>query len=251
MKNVDHLPLANGWNVNFIKRHGIEEIPDWWAFLAETFGALSYLSLFFIFVSLLVGYSRQMSSFYFFYERIVGEKMKNPYKPAVFFVFAWLAVSILSFFISLTAVYFYKHGLIIAILCAIGGLSAVAIVYYLALRVCDDEPVRGAAAPWSFSKVSTQISSRPQHEALSAPGDGAILLSSRASGSQGVVPVADAEKDDERELKEAMSLFGLCEGFSKEELKSRYREMLKKVHGDEGLVTHVRSRHDFLLKRCS
>ncbi len=250
MKNVDHLPLANGWNVNFIKRNGIEEIPDWWAFLAETFGALSYLSLFFIFVSLLVGYSRQMSSFYFFYERIVGEKMKNPYKPAVFFVFAWLAVSILSFFIRLTAVYFYKYGLIIATLCAIGGLSAVAIVYYLALRVCDDEPVRGAA-PWSFSKVSPQISSKLQREALGAPGEEAILLPSRSSGRKGVVPVSDVEKDEERELTEAMSLFGLRDGFSKEDLKSRYREMLKKVHGDEGLVTHVRSRHDFLLKRCS
>ena len=250
MKNIDSLLWANGWLVEFIKRNGITEVPEWWAYLLNTFGILSYISLFCIFLAVMMGYSRQMSTFYFFYERVVGERLKNPYKPAVFFCFLWLALSMTSFFISLTSICVLKYSLWMGVLCGVVGFGLLISLFFLSSKVCDDKRGPDVVVDSAYP-VYQQISPAAGMQNAPLPSQGNDQQFIAAQAGSGVPPqpllLQDEVRKAAKELTEALMLFGLMPDSTRELLEEKFLEKLSKVDGDAGLTAHVRSRYEFLV----
>lgn len=250
MQKMSEITMANRWVVDFIRRNEIDAIPQWWAYLIETFGVLSWLCLFGFFVALLVGYSRQMSSFYFFYEHLLKEKFGNPYKPSLFFLFAWLSIQVTTFFISLAGVYFYKHGIIFGLIVLLGWGLSLAGLALLWNRMFERRlPSKSSS---SVDPEDVVVTYAPAYQSLSHQDVKDLEDHSRPvelppshlkiEGSKGV---------DKAAYQSALKLFGLSEGFTKKDLVKKYHEKLKKVQGDEELMTHVLENYEILLAYCS
>ena len=244
-RNVSGLNLAPGWLTDFMKENEVLKVPELWAFIVETCGVLSWACVVFFSVSLLVGYSRQMSSHFFFYEYLLGHKLAHPYRPAFFFFFSWIGINIVALTTTVAGIYLYKYGYIYAFLAGIagiGGLFLVVVAYKMAVKV-KKEPVFPEYNPNIQESNIEPARQQVEHvvvEALPTPKPKQI-------GHEGM--------EDER-YEEALTVFGLSSDFTKAELKKKYKTLLDKILEDdsgtaEGLQLHVNRCYEYLLKRCS
>jgi len=244
---VDELNLAFSWVTDFIISNGLTRIPVLWSYPIEAFGVISWFVLFFIFVSIFAGYSKQLSAFYFLYEHMLGEKLSNPYKWAIIYSFVWLALHALSFWVSLIGVFFYKYGMINALIVTFLGLVVIMSSAFISYKVTRKKPKRRLYRP-AYS---------PSHQIAHAPSP--ILLSHHGAQEQ-QVPVGAPQayavdlEQEKNEYYNALNLMGLEEGYSSSELKSRYKKLLKRVHSDkggsDGLHFVVQQSYKILRGRC-
>lgn len=255
--DVNTLKLAFGWATDFILANGIPHIPKWWAFIIETCGILSWVVMFVFAVALFVGYSRQMSNHYFFYEHITGKRPANPYKPAFLLFLFWCALYVVSGSVTVAGVYFLKYGVFYAFLAALGGVIGLAVlgyVAYMAIRIKPDPRIFAQMPHFDMrhynpNMIAGQNPSQPAPELTQTryighqAASGQNALQQTTSSAQGASHVEMFE--------EALLLLGLERGFTKAQLQKRYRELAKKFHADQGgtngLYLKIKSCYEFLL----
>ena len=241
-KEIDTLFLTFEWVREFFLDNGIVRIPEMLAFALETCGVLFWLLIFVFFVSLLVGYARQMSSFFFFYQHIMGQKLDNPYKPSVVIVALWLSVQVLAGGIALGAVYFMKYGVLVAGAVAIAVVMALAGLAFMTMFITRRMTAK-RPPPQTVHHYQHHIPTSPQAQVVhqSAAQDMRYLQ------GPGAPPPPDAMAE------EAMIILGLKPGFTKADLQKRYRDLVKKVHADkggsDGLYLKVKQCYEYLLTR--
>lgn len=255
-RDVQTLKLASGWVTDFILSNGITKIPDWWAFTVETCGILSWVVLFVFAIAMFVGYSRQMSSFYFLYEQMTGKKLSNPYKPAFLFFLLWCGLYVFSMTVTVAGVYFLKYGYIYAALAAIGGMIGLALIIFIAFSVAKEPkqkqadfqfhshpPPQSQYAP-AYTAVGQQSQQQyvPHHQSNAASTETLQIESQKSN-----VP---AQQQDHI-FEEALSILGLERGFTKAQLKKRYHDLAKKFHSDKGgtngLYLKIKACYEYLV----
>lgn len=245
-KEVDTLFLTFSWIREFFLNNGLVRIPEYLAFAVETCGILYWILVFAFFVAILVGYSRQMSQFYFFYQHIMGQKLDNPYKPAMVIASLWVGIQIIATGIAMGGVYYFKYGSLIAIAVAsttLLALLALFIVTRFLLRkmtaVKSQQPAPAPQAP---------VAQPVQERIIYQPADPVIYL----PGSGGTPPQSS---NADPQYMEALMILGLKPDFTKEELQERYKKLIKKVHADkggsDGLYLKVKQCYEYLLTKVN
>jgi hypothetical protein len=238
-KEVDTLFLAFGWIRQFFLDNGIVRIPEYLAFSLETCGMLYWLLIFVFVISLLVGYARQMSSFYFFYQYLMGQKLDNPYKPSIVIAALWVSVQVIATGLAMGGVYFIKYGVLVAIMVAATTVLALLIVYATSRFV-----LKRMTAKKPEVKVQPVAQPTPTQERVTyQPSDPVIYL----QGPSVQQPKANADP----QYMEALMILGLKPDFTKEDLQAQYKKLIKKVHADkggsDGLYLKVKQCYEYLL----
>lgn len=259
-RDVQTLKLAFSWVSDFILSNGITKIPDWWAFIVETCGVLSWIVMFLFAIAMFVGYSRQMSSFYFLYEQITGKKLGNPYKPAFLFFLLWCSLYVISVTVTIAGVYFLKYGYVYAALAIIGGIIGLSLIVFIAFSVVQEpekkspsiprQPMQNPAQPYYAPAYSSlehpqnyeaiQTRNQPQHGA--SPQQFPLKIEqNRGSLSTKADPIFD----------EAISILGLERSFTKTQLKKKYHALAKQFHSDKGgtngLYLKIKACYEYLI----
>lgn len=263
-RDVGTLQLAFGWVRRFTESNGIHAIPEWWAFIVETCGLLSWVVMFLFGISLFVGYSRQLSSFYLLYEHVTGAKLSNPYKPAFLFFLLWCSLYVIACGVTITGVYFLKYGYIWGAFAAICSIMALAGVGFIAFKTVYEKPKMPPFNPHMHPNPNMHM--RPDELLLWHQQQAAALQ--HQAGAQNLAPppqyIAHQTQNNalqvspqhnngasEQVFNEALSLMGLERGFTKAQLKARYRDLSKKFHSDKGgtngLYLKIKSCYEYLL----
>ncbi len=261
-RDVETLGFAQSSLRDFILNNGIYKIPEWWAFTMETCSILSWLVVFFIALALLIGYSRQMSGFFFLYQHVVGGELDNPYKPALMLTLVWCGLYVISGTVTIGGVYVFKYGYLYGGLIGICGLLLLGALFYAGVVLRRKKPqVQGYRPPPPQAQhyhQPQQFSQVPQYtpvqQAVPAPEqqhmiEGPNAYPSGQYSQSGQEPQADAQ------FEEALTILGLERNFTAVQLKKKYKAMLKNVHpdkgGSEGLYLKVKTCYEYLLHFCS
>ncbi|MGH1404548.1 MAG: hypothetical protein ACRBDL_09910 [Alphaproteobacteria bacterium] len=255
-RDVETLGFAYSSLRDFILNNGIYKIPEWWAFLLETSCMLSWFVLFLVAIALLVGYSRQMSSFFFFYQHIMGEKLDNPYKPALLLLLFWCGLYVISGTVTLAGVYLFKYGYFYAILAVLGGLGLLAALFYagMSLRSGNNRPEQTYRPPPpqqpQYTDMQPAYAALPPQNVQALPPQAPQMIAG-PGGEQ--IQQQGAPNQDPR-FEEAILILDLKRDFTKDQLEKKYKAMLKSVHpdkgGSEGLYLKVKGCYEYLLRFC-
>ncbi len=252
-RDVETLGFAYSSLRDFILNNGIYKIPEWWAFLLETSCMLSWFILFLVAIALLVGYSRQMSSFFFFYQHIMGERLDNPYKPALLLLLFWCALYVVAGTVTLAGVYLFKYGYFYAILAVLGGIGLLALLFYAGRSLRsgrrDSEPSYRPPPPQQAQMHPAYPTIAAQDVHALPPQAPHMIAAPLAGGAQ---PQSAPQQD--AQFEEALQILGLSRDFTKAQLEKTYKAMLKNVHpdkgGSEGLYLKVKACYEYLLHFC-
>lgn len=262
-RDVETLRLAFDWVREFILSNGITKIPEWWAFIIETCGILSWAIVFIFLIALFVGYSRQMSSFYFLYESITGKKLSNPYKPALLFFLVWCALYIICGGVTVTGVYFLKYGYLYAFFAAFMTVLSLAVVFYAGFKVTESsnknknsdsrfsnhpayyqQPQPQYYPAYPNMPVQQAYGALPQQAAQPQNQQQFLQIGAVQAGAN-IVPQVDHLFED------SLQFLGLQRGFTKDQLKKRYHELAKKFHSDKdknsnGIYLKIKACYEYL-----
>lgn len=256
-RDVETLGFAHSNLRDFILNNGIYKIPEWWAFLLETCSVLSWVVVFLIAIAVLIGYSRQMSGFFFFYQHIVGGELDNPYKPALMLTLVWCGLYVIAGTVTVGGVYVFKYGYLYGGLIGIGGLLILGVLFYAGMLLR-----RKKARPQGYRPPPPQYHPQPQHtapqyaaiaqpqmQAMPAPQQRMI------AGPNGEVHQQPQHSQTDEQFEEALMILGLDRNFTEAQLKKKYKTMLKNVHpdkgGSEGLYLKVKGCYEYLLRYCA
>lgn len=259
-RDVETLRLAFDWVREFILSNGITKIPEWWAFIVETCGILSWFVVFIFLIALFVGYSRQMSSFYFLYESMTGKKLSNPYKPAFLFFLIWCSLYIVCGGVTLTGVYFLKYGYLYAIFAALLTIVSLAVVFFAGFKVAvggdknsgqnfQNNPMHYQQP--QFYPVYPHIAQQTAYNAI--PQQAAAQQSQQYLQIGAVQAGANIVPHIDHQFEEALQFLGLERGFTKAQLKKKYHDLAKKFHSDKeknasGVYLKVKACYEYLLQ---
>lgn len=265
-REMKDLNLAFGWVTDFIKSNGFQRIPEFWAFTIETCGVVSWFLVLGFALAMLVGFSRQMSSFYFLYQYLMGQKLNNPYKPAMLFVLLWVSTHVISFGFSMTMIYFIRYGYVYGILAAIATLCTLGFLAVIGFFVFGigrkpkpvmQQPQHQPQNPYPYGYPPQQmppnyhpayghIAHQPHQQQYIPPQPMAGGVPHPQTGTDVVVA-------HDPQFEEAIMILGLGRNFTKAELQEKYHKLVKKVHADkggtDGLYMKVRQSYEYLLSR--
>ncbi len=245
LHRVDDMNLAFGWVMRFLKLNGIDYLPSILEFVFDTLGLASWVFAFLTLYSALIGYSKQMSHFFFLLEHSLGHKLASPYKWAFIFAGLWIGTHICAFWFAIIVVYIFTNAMMLALLSFVGGIVILICVAVLALIVprklkaaAQPENIRPEPAP----APATALPPQEKREKIAPP--------ERLKIAQRKSPPPPGTDD---EFEQALKLLGLKRGFTLAELKKKYRVLAKKVHADAGgsdvLYLQVKKAYEYLLTR--
>lgn len=253
LHKIDDMNLAFGWVIHFLQLNGIQYMPLIFEFLFDTLGLLSWIFVGLTFYSAMIGYSKQMSHFFFLLEHSLGKKLDSPYRWAFIFATLWAGTHVCAFWLAIIGVYLFNNALMLAFMSFMTGIAILIVVGFLAYTVprrrrakreaLQTQPVYVApAAPVS---QATALPKSEKREKIAGPE--VLKITGRKTAPPPPPPGADAEYD------RAMQLLGLKRGFSAAELKKKYRVLAKKVHADTGgsdvLYLQVKKAYEYLLSK--
>jgi hypothetical protein len=251
LHKIDDMNLAFGWVMNFLKLNGIEYMPLIFEFLFDTLGLFSWIFVALTFYSAMIGYSKQMSHFFFLLEHSLGKKLASPYKWSFIFGGLWAGTHVCAFWLAIIGIYLFNNAVMLALMSFLTGIAILIVVGFLAYTVprrrrakkeaLQREPVRAApVAP------ATALPKSEKREKIAGPE---VLKITGRKTAPPPPPGTDAE------FERALQVLGLKRGFSAAELKKKYRVLAKKVHADTGgsdvLYLQVKKAYEYLLNRAS
>lgn len=256
LRNLENMNLAFGWVTRFIESNGIRTLPTWWSFIIETCGFLSWFVLFMIFVSLFTGFAKQMSGITLYYDKVMNTKLDHPYKWSFIFALVYAGLHMVSFWVSLVGVYLYKYGFIYAFLIAVGGVALLWALAY-SIRKISKKDVQQEIPALSDLQQNMQ---RIEHVVATMLTQQDPQITHANVKPQAAPEYAEPKSDPPpqppttttTDLENALEIFGLKKGYTEEELKTRYRELAKRVHssrgGSDALYRNVKDAYNLLLQ---
>jgi hypothetical protein len=247
LHRVDEMNLAFGWVMNFLKLNGIDYMPLIFEFIFDTLGLASWVFVALTFYSAMIGYSKQMSHFFFLLEHRLGKKLDSPYKWAFIFASLWAATHVCAFWLAIVGVYVVNNAIMLAFVSFMTGVVILITVGVLSFVV----PRKLKARRLRAEKENTPVYAGPslpaaeQREKVAGPE--VLKIAQRKTAPPPPPPGADAE------FERALQVLGLKRGFTPAELKKKYRVLAKKVHADTGgsdvLYLQVKKAYEYLLAR--
>ena len=253
LHKIDDMNLAFGWVIHFLQLNGIQYMPLIFEFVFDTLGLFSWIFFGLTFYSAMIGYSKQMSHFFFLLEHSLGKKLESPYKWAFIFASLWVGTHICAFWLAIVGVYLFENAVMLALFSFVGGLSILIVVGFLAYTVPKKRRAKREAqqmqpayvAPAAPPPQATALPKTEKRERIAGPE--VLRIAGRKAAAPQPPPGSDAE------FERAMQLLGLKRGFTAAELKKKYRVLAKKVHADTGgsdvLYLQVKKAYEYLLSK--